>query len=272
MKASNVMLDGEMNARIVDFGMARLFKQEEYQADTSRIIGTQRHGQFSVKTDVFSFGVLVLDMVAGLRNHYFQYCKTIQNLLRFGELEDGQKITIKRLANNSGQGDPELKNEAFPKDLYLHRDSSLKIIHRDMKACNVMLDGEMNARIADFVMVRKSDKIIKRVAKGLLYLHEDSHLKIRHHDMKASNVLLDGEMNARIADFSMARLFEQGEYQADTSRIVGASIPKGILYLHEDSSLKINRDMKASSVMLDGEMNARIVDFGMARLFKQEEY
>ncbi|RZC86567.1 hypothetical protein C5167_029918 [Papaver somniferum] len=149
-----------------------------------------------------------------------------------GTLPDRQEIAVKRLSkNSSGQGEQEFKNEVTLLAKLQHK-YLLKLVGFSLAGAEKLLIYEFmpNTSLDRFLFDpikciqldwERRSKIIVGVARGLVYHHEESRLKIIHRDLKASNILLDMDMNPKIADFGMARLFVLDQTQGNTKRIVG---------------------------------------------------
>ncbi|KAL1191657.1 G-type lectin S-receptor-like serine/threonine-protein kinase [Cardamine amara subsp. amara] len=148
-----------------------------------------------------------------------------------GKLQDGKEIAVKRLSSSSGQGKEEFMNEIVLISKLQHRN-----LVRILGCC---IEGEERLLIYEFMVNKSLDtflfdsrkrleldwpkrfNIIQGIARGLLYLHRDSRLRVIHRDLKVSNILLDEEMNPKISDFGLARMFQGTQYQDNTRRVVG---------------------------------------------------
>lgn len=148
-------------------------------------------------------------------------------LVYMGKLDDGRIVAVKKLAiEKSQQGESEFLAEVKMITSIQHKNlvrligccsdgDQRLLVYEYMK--NKSLDLILYGKIDQFLNWTTRSQIILGIAKGLQYLHEDSHLRIVHRDIKASNILLDSKFQPRISDFGLARFFPEDQAYLSTN-------------------------------------------------------
>ncbi|KAG7542033.1 Protein kinase domain [Arabidopsis thaliana x Arabidopsis arenosa] len=198
------------------------------------VISSRRHISRENNTDDLELPLMEFEEVAMATDNFSTVNKLGQGgfgIVYKGRLLDGQEIAVKRLSKTSVQGTDEFKNEvkliARLQHINLVRllaccvDASEKMLIYEYLE-NLSLDSHLfdKSRSSKLNWQMRFD-IINGIARGLLYLHQDSRFRIIHRDLKASNVLLDKYMTPKISDFGMARIFGRDETEATTRKVVG---------------------------------------------------
>ncbi|KAB1217838.1 L-type lectin-domain containing receptor kinase S.4 [Morella rubra] len=203
---------------VLGFYIVRKIKRADAVEAWEHDIGPQRFSYKQLKKATAGFGDRELLGFGGFGR---VYKGTLPN--------SDTQVAVKRISHDSKQGLQEFVSEVASMGRLRHRNlvqllgwcrrqGDLLLVYDFMP--NGSLDKYLFEESKAFLSWEKRFKIIKGVASGLLYLHEEWEQAVLHRDIKAGNVLLDSEFNGKLSDFGLAKLCEHGS-NPSTTRVMG---------------------------------------------------
>jgi len=179
------------------------------------------------------FSVFDFEQILDATDHFSEENKLGQGgfgAVYKGHFPDGPEMAIKRLASHSGQGFAEFRNEVQLIAKLQHRNLVRLLGCCSQEEEKILVYEYLPNKSLDFFIFDEDKRalmdlskllaIIEGIAHGLLYLHKHSRLRVIHRDLKPSNILLDSEMNPKISDFGLAKIFSSNNMEGNTTRRV----------------------------------------------------
>lgn len=352
LKPSNIMLGDDMVPKIADFGLSRLFGEEQTRTLTKNVVGwigyiaPEYHyrGEISVKSDIFSLGVLILEIVTGLKRDLNIQDISSELLIdnvsknwtemshiesKYPSLEEQHLLQVKRcieLGLNCVESDPkkrptvgsiigklkEISHEAsihkfmekklqliteFPREPKLHfievitgdfanereiGKGSFGVVYK-----GVLQNGEVVA-VKRLLVVAKTnlDKQYLNEVSSLIDLNHRNIVKLFGYCNEIQRKLVESHGTYVFADTEERILcYEYLPRGSLDKYLYGAShelnwnisfkiiqgICHGLQFLHESQRPIIHMDLKPGNILLDDNLMPKIADFGLSRLFGEEQ-
>eukprot|EP00253_Pinus_taeda_P030974 PITA_30974 len=183
-----------------------------------------------------------------------------------GVLPDGTAVAVKQLSSTSFQGQNEFLNEICLISRVQHPNLvSLKGFSIKGKERLLVYEFLENRSLRQALLDKQDAspmtwptrmKIAVGTAQGLAYMHEESEERIVHRDIKASNILLDKDFNAKIADFGLAKIFDNDETHV-TTRVAGTLFLTSLCLLQAYHLLEENRILDLVDPALENDYDAK---------------
>ncbi|XP_031128277.1 putative receptor-like protein kinase At4g00960 isoform X4 [Ipomoea triloba] len=269
LKASNVLLDEDLNPKIVDFDMSKLFTSDKIHISTSRIMRTSRYmapeyallGEISIKSDVYSFGMLILEIISGHRISSFQNGESRNDdLLSYAwtHWKDG---------STSNVIDSMLKGISSPVD------EITKCIHIAL----LCVQESVADRPKMIEVLQMLNNLSMRLPEPLdpgLFIRGSISSEASSQFTKNVKSISDQyvrKMQKKAKSYAKNRI-KCGYLDWGRRYNIIEGIGKGLVYLHEDSRLRIvHRNLNASKILLDADLNPKVTNFGLAWFFALDE-